>query len=46
MLSTSIVAVALLAGFAVAQSTAGSTALNLTYVDPASVDPQTAGKSP
>lgn len=42
MLSASIVAVALLAGSAIAQSKTGSTALNFTYFDPASVDPQQA----
>ncbi|OBT42458.1 hypothetical protein VE00_07931 [Pseudogymnoascus sp. WSF 3629] len=46
MLTTSIFAVALVAGSAIAQSTTtgstGSTALNFTYVDIASVDPQEA----
>ncbi|OBT64329.1 hypothetical protein VE03_06787 [Pseudogymnoascus sp. 23342-1-I1] len=42
MLTTSIFAVALVAGSAIAQSTTGSTALNFTYIDVANVDPQEA----
>ncbi|KFY36812.1 hypothetical protein V495_07590 [Pseudogymnoascus sp. VKM F-4514 (FW-929)] len=43
MLTTSILAVALVAGSAVAQTaTKGSTALNFTYIDPTTVDPQIA----
>ncbi|KFY08155.1 hypothetical protein V492_06490 [Pseudogymnoascus sp. VKM F-4246] len=43
MLSASILAVALVAGSAVAQTaTQGSTALNFTYIDVANVDPQEA----
>ncbi|KAL5346548.1 hypothetical protein ACLOAV_008819 [Pseudogymnoascus australis] len=43
MLTTSIFAVALVAGSAIAQSTStGSTALNYTYIDVANVDPQEA----
>lgn len=50
MLTTSIFAVALVAGSAIAQSTTtgstGTTALNFTYIDIANVDPQEAGEFP
>ena len=48
MLTTSNFAVALVAGSAIAQSTTttGATALNYTYIDISTVDPQVAGEFP
>lgn len=44
MLTTSVLAVALVAGSAVAQSTTGTVTLNTTYIDVATLDPQITGE--